>query len=487
MNKIQQNLELLKSQVEANNNSDILLEANKLLLQAKQINFVSGIITALVIIARINWLQGDYEHSIEMVKEAENYHNTQDNDDVLPELLHLYALNALSRSQHYTAKKYWLDALDKSMFTNNMVIEIESLLGIGEALFSLEEYPRSIEIFELAIKIANKSKNRKLEVRAYILLATSYLELNHYIDMLTVLDLAEEKVDGKQCPTWHIKLWLLKSTALLKLGRVKDAKNAAFQAYNLSMSSNATKLRINALGCLSRIALASDNQPRALYLSDIAEAVAMKIDDKESLAQIYLYQSQVHQDAKDYQAALSSFKKYKTHVLNVVKNKTNSHNLDKNYKIKNQLAVRITKSINYLKNHHTNDNGTLNSLISETTWWEKLMLFKASMNNHSHSVIMFYHDNPKVIDECEKLISPLCVNDDFLSRLSHKRLGLLIFGLDGSETVYKKIKMIMRLYPWDRKGLIGEKPAVSYQDVLSFPFTIEQLDGSLNFEELEEY
>ncbi|MCG3744739.1 hypothetical protein EXA18_14885 [Vibrio cincinnatiensis] len=63
----------------------------------------------------------------------------------------------------------------------------------------------------------------------------------------------------------------------------------------------------------------------------------------------------------------------------------------------------------------------------------------------------------------------------------------MITGIDSAETVYKKIKMILRLYPWDRKGLIGEKPAVSYQDVLSFPFTIEQLDGSLNLEELEEY
>ncbi|WP_154116833.1 tetratricopeptide repeat protein [Vibrio cincinnatiensis] len=390
MNKIQQNLERLKSQIETSNSEDILLEANKLLLQAKQINFVSGIITALIILARVHWLREEYDPSVELIKEAESYHNNQDNDEILPEILHLYALNALSCSQHYTAKKYWLDALDKAMFTNNMVIEIESLLGIGDVLFSLEEYARSIEIFELAVQIANKTKNRKLEVRAYILLAKSYFELNHYIDMLTVLDLAEEKVDGKQCPTWNIKLWLLKSSALLKLNRIKDAKNAAFQAYNLSMSTSSTNLRIHALGCLSKIALASDNN-------------------------------------------------------------------------------------------------SLNTLISETTWWEKLMIFKASLNNNAHSVIMFYHDNPRVIDECEKLISPLCVNNDFLSRLNHKRLGLLIFGLDSAETVYKKIKMILRLYPWDRKGLIGEKPAVSYQDVLSFPFTIEQLDGSLNLEELEEY
>ncbi|SKA00205.1 putative TPR-like family protein [Vibrio cincinnatiensis] len=487
MNKIQQNLERLKSQIETSNSEDILLEANKLLLQAKQINFVSGIITALIILARVHWLREEYDPSVELIKEAESYHNNQDNDEILPEILHLYALNALSCSQHYTAKKYWLDALDKAMFTNNMVIEIESLLGIGDVLFSLEEYARSIEIFELAVQIANKTKNRKLEVRAYILLAKSYFELNHYIDMLTVLDLAEEKVDGKQCPTWNIKLWLLKSSALLKLNRIKDAKNAAFQAYNLSMSTSATNLRIHALGCLSKIALASDNHARALYLSDIAEAVAMKVDDKASLAKIYLYQSQLHQEVKDYQAALSAFKKYKTNTLEVVKGKTNNHNLDKNYKIKNQLAVRITKSINYLKSHHASDNNSLNTLISETTWWEKLMIFKASLNNNAHSVIMFYHDNPRVIDECEKLISPLCVNNDFLSRLNHKRLGLLIFGLDSAETVYKKIKMILRLYPWDRKGLIGEKPAVSYQDVLSFPFTIEQLDGSLNLEELEEY
>ena len=114
------------------------------------------------------------------------------------------------------------------------------------------------------------------------------------------------------------------------------------------------------------------------------------------------------------------------------------------------------------------------------------MLFKASLNNASHSVILFYHENPKVIDECEKIILPLCINDDFLSRLSHKRLGLLIFGLNTAEAIYKKIEMIVRLYPWDRKGLVGELPTVSYQDILTFPFTLEQLDDSLDLEKLEE-
>lgn len=38
-------------------------------------------------------------------------------------------------------------------------------------------------------------------------------------------------------------------------------------------------------------------------------------------------------------------------------------------------------------------------------------------------------------------------------------------------------KMI-EIYPWHRKGLDGPLPKITLQDILSFPFTLEQLIDS---------
>jgi hypothetical protein len=47
-----------------------------------------------------------------------------------------------------------------------------------------------------------------------------------------------------------------------------------------------------------------------------------------------------------------------------------------------------------------------------------------------------------------------------------------------AEDLYRVICSMIELYPWSRRGLKGPKPSLYLQDILTFPFTLEQLEES---------
>jgi hypothetical protein len=42
--------------------------------------------------------------------------------------------------------------------------------------------------------------------------------------------------------------------------------------------------------------------------------------------------------------------------------------------------------------------------------------------------------------------------------------------------MHQILKQMLALYPWQRQGLENQLPTVLLQDILTFPFTIEQLE-----------
>nr|MBF4359184.1 hypothetical protein [Vibrio anguillarum] len=89
-------------------------------------------------------------------------------------------------------QQYWINALEQSALVDEVEIQIESLIGLGNVWRITNEYQLSCSTHELAVKVANNSRIHWLEGKARILWAWDLYLLNQYIDMLTVLDGAEE-------------------------------------------------------------------------------------------------------------------------------------------------------------------------------------------------------------------------------------------------------------------------------------------------------
>ncbi|MFA0724942.1 hypothetical protein AB4574_27710, partial [Vibrio sp. 10N.222.49.E5] len=109
----------------------------------------------------------------------------------------------------------------------------------------------------------------------------------------------------------------------------------------------------------------------------------------ELLSQICYQQSLVAEENQDFNAALIAFKKYRQYSIGMLREQTNRVGLDKARNSKRQLEQRARKLINRIRGQHEYDpEKHLSHVVSETFWWEQLVLFKTELKRSNHSIIM---------------------------------------------------------------------------------------------------
>ncbi|MDW6005032.1 hypothetical protein [Vibrio mangrovi] len=457
--------------------ADVLSEADQCLIRSRQIHFAEGIIQCLMLMCRCSLLLGKHTQGIRCAKEALAAQNELDNDEYLPEILHLHALHFWEEGKFYTAQQYWIHALEQAALEEEIDILIESLLGLGNIWRSTHEYHLACATHELAVKVANNTRQESLEGRARILWAWDLYLLNRYVDMLTVLDGALEVLEDSHFQQQLAEVWDFRALALLGLERLEDAEEAARNAHDLAVANNLSWVKAHSYVNRARLEMLRQNMVEATALLNRAEQAARDTTNDELLALVYYQQSLVAEQQQDYQAALSAFKRYRSYSTSQLKIQTNRESKDKIRNSKKQLEQRARKLINRIRGQYEYDpEKHLSNVVSETYWWEQLVLFKTALKSSNYSVVIIYHENPRYIDACTELTHSLCSKQDLVSRLSSDRLGLLLADKgDDARQVFHILQQMIKIYPWGRKGLTGKLPDISLHDILSFPFTLDQL------------
>lgn len=127
----------------------------------------------------------------------------------------------------------------------------------------------------------------------------------------------------------------------------------------------------------------------------------------------------------------------------MLKEQTTRVGLDKARSSKRQLEQRARKLINRIRGQHEYDpEKHLSYVVSETFWWEKLVLFKTELKRSNHSIIMFHHVDTDYLDVCTEIAHALCNQNDFIARLSSERVALML-----SEKAKPQSKPSKRLAP----------------------------------------
>jgi len=456
----------------------VLALAAKCLTQAKQIQFSDGIIQSLIVMSHAAWCKMDYRRGLKHIKEAHQYLNSLDTDESLPEILHLYALNYWGQAKYYTAQQFWINALEQSALVDDVEIQIESLLGLGNIWRITKHYDLACSTHQLAAKVAGNLRIAWLEGKARILWSWDLYLLEQYVDMLTVLDGADEALVGHPDKTWQAEVWDFRGLALLGLERIEDAEQATQKAHNLAVAHNLSWMKAHSYISRARIELLRKNLTKASGLLASAELTAKHFDNGELLSQICYQQSLVAEENGDDQTALEAFKKYRQYSMNMLHEQTIRLGSDKARTSKRQLDLRARKLINRIRNQHEyNPEKHLSNVVPETYWWEQMVLHKAQLNESTHSVIVIRHSNPLFLDGCTELIHSLCSTQDLLSRLSPNTLGLLIGEhADNVSPIFDVLKNMLAIYPWERRKLYGPPPEAELYTILRFPFTLEQLE-----------
>ncbi len=220
------------------------------------------------------------------------------------------------------------------------------------------------------------------------------------------------------------------------------------------------------------------NIDSAEQLLHSAVQLAGSVNDDELLSQIYYQQAVVSEQKKQFQAALSAFKKYRELSIQLLKDQTTRDSRDKAHSAKRQLEQRARKLIHRVRTQYEYDpEKHLSNVVSETYWWEQLVLFKTQLKSANYAVLVIYHHDSRYLDICTELAHALCTDHDLLSRLNSEHIGLLLADKDEpAEQMHQILKQMLALYPWQRQGLENQSPTVLLQDILTFPFTIEQLE-----------
>lgn len=457
---------------------NVLSVAEKALDQAKQSLFHDGIIQALIIMSRCAWCEMDYRKGLKYIKEAHRYQNSLDTDEFLPEILHVHALQFWGQAKYYTAQQFWINALEQSALVDENEVLIESLIGFGNIWRITKQYQQASATHQLAAKVAHNLDISWLEGKARILWAWDLYLQGQYLDMLTVLDGADEALADHPDKTWQAEVWDFRGLALLGLERIEDAQQAAQKAHKLAVAHNLSWMKAHSYISRARIELLRKNHSKAVELLISAEETARGVDNGELLSQICYQQALVAEEIGDDYTALEAFKKYRKYSLQMLHEQSLRLGSDKARTSKRQLDQRAKKLLNRIRNQHEyHPEKHLSNVVPENFWWEQMVLHKVDLMNSSHSVISIYHANPLFLEACTELLHSLCGSKDLLSRLSANYLGLLVSERgNAAKHLFDVIEKMIEIYPWERKSFHGTLPQATLHTIVSFPFTLELLE-----------
>lgn len=471
-------LDLLAARID-NEPEAALNLAQQYLLRSDQVLFPEGAIQACITICRCHLQLMDYSQGLKAIKEAYTRLNRLDTDLYLPEILHLHALSYWGQAKYYSSQHYWLNALEQAALVGETVTEIECLIGLGNVWRITEEHKLALSTHQLAVKVANSARIDQLEGKALINLAQDHYLLNDYTEMLSVLDSAEEVLKNSNTPTRQAEIWDFRGLALLGLERLKDAESATMKAFELAIDNDLLWMTAHSYISRARLEIIRhDLQTAGDYLNK-AEEAAKNFDHGELLSQICFQQSVIAERYQDYETALIAFRKYRHYSMQRLKEQASKLGMDKARSSKRQLDQRARKLINRIRRQVEFSPGErgYSNLVSETYWWEQLILFKSELKASTHAVIIISHENSAFLEVCTELAQCLCNHNDLITRLSEERIGMLVAEKgENAEAAFQFLQQTIEHYPWERRGLIGQPPSVELNDILSFPFTLEQLE-----------
>ncbi|WP_246225515.1 hypothetical protein [Vibrio agarilyticus] len=456
----------------------VLKIAEQCVSRAERLFFPLGELHAKLLMSHACWCLMDYRRGLKIIKEAQQLQSKLDCDDFLPEILHIHALHYWGQGKYFSAQQFWINALEQAALVEETEIQIESLLGLGNVWRMTQEYALAASTHELAVSVANTLRIEWLEGKARILLAWDYYLLGNYAEMLTVLDGVSDLLREHPDPTWEAEIWDFRGLALLGLERLDAAEEATKKAHQLAITHDLAWMRTHSYISRARLYFLQGEAQTAMLLLENAERAAQAFDHGELLSQICYQQSVVAETLDDYSTAYHAFSKYRLYSRNILRDQTNAAGLDKARNSKRQLEQRARKLINRIRSQYEyNPEKQFSNVVSENYWWEQLVLAKSQMQNAPHAVITMQSRSSEKLDVCLELAHSVSSPTDLISRLSHRTVAMLIKEeQDSAEQLHDILKTMLHIHPWHRRGATPQSPVIALHDILTFPFTIEQLE-----------
>lgn len=457
-------------------------QARDILLQSELIRYHLGTIKASILLSRTHWHLMEYDAGLRVIKSAYQLLQNQESDDLLPEVLHVYALQYWGKARYFSAQQYWINALEQASLTGNIHIELEALIGLGNIWRITDELELAKKTHKLAADRASKLAIYSLAGKASILLAWDKYLLSDYLGMLSTLDMADAMLVHWEDPTWQAEIYDFRGVAYLGLNRLNEAEAFSQQAYDIAVVHDLTWMKAHSAISQARVAQMKQDFVKATSLLSLAETAAQAFDKGELLSQICLLQSKISEQVEDYEQALLHYKQFRTYEINILQEQTSALGRDKTNSSKKRLDMRAIKLINLIRSQlETSSTSYLPYFISETKWWECLLTNKTKIHNNDNHVLVIQHPDSDFLERMITLCHSLCIQSDQLTQLDNTILAILINAdLTNAQRFNENIQQLLSVESWQRTPYDPSLTQFNIFNALSFPLTLEQLIQQLN-------
>lgn len=452
-------------------------KAQQILLRSEKYYYPRGIIFAKVILSRCHWSNMSYGKGLKAATEAGQIQELLDSDEFSSEVNHLKALNHFGKAEYFVAQHHWNIALEQAALNGDTGIELDAIVGIGNVWRLTNESTLAVNAHGLAVSLANHRHLVVLEKKSRILLAKDLYQQGDYLNMLMELDAAEELALEHVDPTWQAEISNYRGLAMIELNRLLDADYATQAALDLCQKHDLTWMSAPAHVARARFHIGQKQYQQAEQHLLTAERVALTFDNGEILAEIFLRRSQVTEEQGQFKLALKNHKQYREYSLKKYADYTNTFTNGRASWSKNQLDQRSLKLLHRLRqlleNTLRNNDG---ALVPESSWWEKLILFKTQLDSSSHNIILLQCTDSSVIDRTLQFLNSIASPNDYVAVLNDEYIGWLIEepkeSIDG---YFDSVKLLLNHYHWQRHQLPSNAVNVSLHSLVRFPFTLDQL------------
>lgn len=456
-------------------------QAKEILLQSELIRYHLGTIKASILLSRTHWHLMEYDAGLKAIKSAHKLLQNQESDDLLPEVLHVYALQYWGKARYFSAQQYWINALEQASLTGNIHIELEALIGLGNIWRITDELELAKNTHKLAADRANKLAIYSLAGKASILLAWDKYLLADYLGMLSTLDVADAMLTHWHDPTWQAEIYDFRGVAYLGLNRLDEAEAFSQKAYDIALAHDQTWMKAHSAISQARVAQMKQDFAKATALLSLAKSAAQAFDKGELLSQISLLQSKIAEQVEDYEQALIHYKQFRAYEISILQEQNSALGRDKTNNSKKRLDMRAIKLINLIRSQlETSTSNNLPYLVPETAWWECLLTNKSQIHNNNYHVLLIQHPEHDFLERMITLCHSICVQGDQITKLDSTILAILIKADSyHAQLFHTNVQQFLTMTSWLRTPYDPSAALVNIFNVPSFPLTLEQLTQQL--------
>ncbi|WP_022941862.1 hypothetical protein [Psychromonas hadalis] len=425
------------------------LKILRVFTRAQTLNDHRAQLVATMQLARIAWHLNQYEKGIKLCQRGEKLLLPEFESQYLSELYHIYAQQYWGLDRFRSAHNFWNLAMEKSLVHNQLNIQIESLIGVGNVWRINKELKLSYSALSLAMTLAEQYDLNVLAGKSAILLSWALSSLKQYPLMLEVLNKADMFLQDHPDFAWQAEIKDLKSIALANLGRFDESERIAHEANKIAVKTRARWMEVHAPISCAVVAIAHQKYENARHYLDKAEVVALQFNLLELLSELYWLRFELENKLNNEQSMLFYYKKYRHFSVKLLRSRSIALGKDNCELSVDILNYKAELLIGRLEAGAFNASEGGFPAFREASIW--LYACQRALSEKNRAVFILELNSEKELIAILPIVHALCQPNELITRFKRSRLALLFQLEEGKQAqMLASLEAILAAYPWWR-------------------------------------